>query len=280
MTHLTLPRFQYTAREPVSGVCFTGNADELSKSDATFLAEYISVHLAGHGVDLSALTWQTDNGCEFLENKDEQGLPSTVRALGSSHRYILLKRYTWQSDVGTVHRLVEDEFFDRETSTGPAEFWAKATTYWYYFNLVRLHRGKERQSPLKIPQTRAPALAGAVCSCRPLNLAKRHHLYLPKPNHRGHDVLSFPKEHSRTPVITRELIQKDDTEQEGLGSKKDSLPYAKPTASTVRMELSNQLDRNKQLQRLCERHGRRGKGDTLWQTPRVKHFNPLLASQK
>src|SRR5208282_734795 len=62
MTHLRLPRFQYTAREPVSGATFTGYADELSKSYATFLAEQLSVHLAGHGVDLSTLTWQTDNG--------------------------------------------------------------------------------------------------------------------------------------------------------------------------------------------------------------------------
>lgn len=56
MTHLKLPRFPYTAREPVSGACFTGYADELSKSSATFLAEQLSVHLAGHGVDLSRLT--------------------------------------------------------------------------------------------------------------------------------------------------------------------------------------------------------------------------------
>jgi hypothetical protein len=35
------------------------------------------------------------------------------------------------------HRLVEDEFFDRESFAGPADFWRKATTYWHYFNLVR-----------------------------------------------------------------------------------------------------------------------------------------------
>jgi hypothetical protein len=83
MTHLKLPRFPYPAREPVSGACFTGYADELSKSYAPFLAEQLSVHLAGHSVDLSRLTWQTDNGCEFLENQAEQGLPAAVRALGS-----------------------------------------------------------------------------------------------------------------------------------------------------------------------------------------------------
>jgi transposase-like protein len=192
MTHLKLPRFQYTAREPVSGATFTGYADELSKSYATFLAEQLSVHLAGHGVDLTTLTWQTDNGCEFLENQDEQGLPAAVRALGSDHRYIPPKRYTWQSDVETVHRLVEDEFFDRESFSGPADFWRKVTTYWHYFNLVRPNRGKEWQSPLQILQAKAPAMAGAVLNWHPLNLTKRHHLYLPPPNHRGHDLPSFP----------------------------------------------------------------------------------------
>ena len=192
MTHLKLPRFQYTAREVVSGATFTGYADELSKSYATFLAEQLSVHLAGHGVDLSSLTWQTDNGCEFLENQDEQGLPATVRALGSSHRYIPPKRYTWQSDVETVHRLVEDEFFDRESFTGPNDFWAKVTTYWHYFNLVRPNRGKEWQSPLQILHASAPILAGALLHWHPLNLTQRHHLYLPSPHHRGHDLPSFP----------------------------------------------------------------------------------------
>jgi transposase-like protein len=192
MVRLRLPKFQYTARELVSGACFTGYADELSKSYATFLAEQVSVHLAGHGVDLSKVTWQTDNGSEFLENQDEQGLPSVVRALGSDHRYIPPKRYTWQSDVETVHRLVEDEFFDLETFTGPPDFWSKVTTYWLYFNLVRPNRGKEWQSPLQILQAKAPEMIGALLNWRPLNLTKRHHAYLPPPNHRGHDLPSFP----------------------------------------------------------------------------------------
>lgn len=162
MTHRKLPRCPYTAREPVSGAGFTGYADELSKSYATFLAEQLSVHLAGQGVDLTRLTWQTDNGCEFLENQDEQGLPATVRALGSFQRYLPPKRYTWKSDVETVHRLVADEFFDRESFSCPADFWRKVTTDWHYFNLVRPNRGKEWQSPLQILNAKAPALAGAL----------------------------------------------------------------------------------------------------------------------
>ena len=192
MTHLRLPRFQYTAREPVSGATFTGYADELSKSSATFLAEQVSAHLAFHGVDLTTLTWQTDNGSEFLENQNAQGLPATVRALGSDHRYIPPKRFTWQSDVETVHRLVEDEFFDRETFTGAPDFWHKITTYWLYFNLVRPNRGKECQSPFQILETQAPILTPALRTWLPLNLAQRHHLYLPPPHHQGHELPRFP----------------------------------------------------------------------------------------
>jgi hypothetical protein len=56
------------------------------------------------------LVWQTDNRCACQENKEQRGLPSTARALGSEHRFIPPKRHTWQSDVETIHRLVEDEF--------------------------------------------------------------------------------------------------------------------------------------------------------------------------
>lgn len=191
MTHPKLPRFQHTAREPVSGATFTGYADELSKSSATFLAEQLSVHLASQSVDLSGLVWQTDNGSEVLQNQWEQGLPATVRALSCDHCYIPPKCYTWQSDIETAHRLVEDDFFERETFQSPAEFWAKVTACWHYFNLVRPNRGKEWQSPLQILNAMAPALAGALLNWCPLNLAQRHHFYLPKPNHWGHDVPSL-----------------------------------------------------------------------------------------
>ena len=133
-----------------------------------------------------------------MENQQGQDLPATVRALGSDHRHIPPKRHTWQSEVETVHRLVEEEFFDRETFAGPADFWAKIITYWRYFNLVRPNRGKEWQSPLQILLAQAPALAGALLNWHPLNLSQRRHLYLPNPYNRGHDLPSFPKSEKKT----------------------------------------------------------------------------------
>lgn len=189
MTRLRLPRFQYTVREVVSGLTFVGYADELSKSYTTLLAEHLSAHLAWHGVDLARVVWQTDNGAEFQENHQQRGLPATVRALGSDHRYIPPRAYSWQGDVETVHRLVEDEFFDRESFRDRAEFWAKATTYWQYFNLARHNRGKEWQTPLQIIRRCAPQLDPAVARWTTLDLAALHCQYFPRYSpKRGHDL--------------------------------------------------------------------------------------------
>jgi transposase len=193
MQHLGLPRFQYSVREVVSGLSFIGYADELSKSYMTLLAERVSAHLAWHGVDLHRIEWQTDNGSEFLEDQQHRGLPSLVRTLGSGHHYIPPKAHTWQSDVETIHRLVEDEFLDRERFTSRADFYAKASTYWRYFNIARLNRGKGWQSPLMILRQREPQLHPAIASWLVLDLDATfsHYFprYLPK---RGHVLPVHP----------------------------------------------------------------------------------------
>ena len=194
MTRLRLPRFQYTVREVVSGLCFVGYADELSKSYTTLLAERVSAHLAWHGVELRHVVWQTDNCSEFQQGREPQGLPAAVRALGSDHRYIPPKAYTWQSDVETVHRLVEDEFFDRESFASRAEFWAKVSTYWHYFNLARPNRGKEWQTPVQIIRRCGRQLDPAIACWRTLDLGQLHSQYFPRyaPHHRGHDLPVHP----------------------------------------------------------------------------------------
>ena len=194
MQRLGLPRFQYTVREVVSGLTFVGYADEISKTYATLLAERVSAHLAWHGLDLAGVEWQTDNGCEFQEGREERGLPSTVRALGSRHHYIPVKAYTWQSDVETVHRLQEDEFFDRETFRSPQDFWNKIRTYWWHFNIARKNRGKEWKSPLTILRETNPRLDPALASWTALDLCALHRQYCPRyqPHPRGHDLPVYP----------------------------------------------------------------------------------------
>jgi len=186
-----LPKYQYTAREIVSGITFTGYADELSKTYSCLLAERVNAYLAGHGIDLAKLEWQTDNGPEFLEHEQNKGFPSSVKTFGCGHHYIPVKAYTWQSDVETVHRLVEDEFFDRETFSSRDDFWKRLTVYWHYFNIARPNRHKDKKTPAQIIFEREPTILKSIATWQPLDLGRILRLYIPHyhPLPRGHDVL-------------------------------------------------------------------------------------------
>jgi len=66
MKRHNLPKYQYTARDVVSGLQFLGYASECTLTCATLFAEIIIDHLKACGVDLSDSRIQTDNGSEFI----------------------------------------------------------------------------------------------------------------------------------------------------------------------------------------------------------------------
>ena len=167
-----LPVVQYTARDVRSGLLFLAFAQRRSTGASAVFAARIQQHLARYGVSLRDLVWQTDNGGEFIGRHNPSG-PRTgfPAALGSSqHVRIPPAAHTYQSDVETVHRLVEDEFFDLETFTSRGEFLAKAHTYQLYFNLVRPNSHKENQSPWQIIERLAPRSPLELCLLPPVFL--------------------------------------------------------------------------------------------------------------
>ncbi len=169
---LALPLVQYTAREIRSGMLFWAFAQRRSAAASEVFAARIQRHLDRCGVSLRDLVWQTDNGGEFV-GRDQggprrQGFPA---ALGDSqHVRIPPAAHTYQSDVETVHRLVEDEFFDLESFASRADFLAKAHTYQLYFNLVRPNSHKENLSPRQIIERLAPRSPLELCLLPPVFL--------------------------------------------------------------------------------------------------------------
>jgi hypothetical protein len=140
---------QYTARDVRSGLLFWAFAQRRSASASSVFAARIQQHLQRCGVSLRDLVWQTDNGSEFIGSHDRQGRRTGFpAALGDSqHVRIPPAAHTFQSDVETVHRLVEDEFFDLESFASRGDFLAKAFTYQLYFNLARPNTHKQNLSP-------------------------------------------------------------------------------------------------------------------------------------
>ena len=118
---LGLPAIQYTAREVRSGLLFWAFAEKRSAAASAVFAARIQQLLDRCGIALRDLVWQTDNGGEFKGD--------FPKALGDSqHVRIPPGAHTYQSDVETVHRLEEDEFFDLENFASRGEFLAKVHT--------------------------------------------------------------------------------------------------------------------------------------------------------
>jgi transposase len=160
---LHLPVVQYTAREIRSGLLFWAFAQARSAAASAVFAARIQQHLDRYGVSLRDLVWQTDNGGEFKGH--------FPKALGDSqHVRIPPAAHTYQSDVETVHRLEEDEFFDLEDFSSRGEFLAKVHTYQLYFNLARPNSHKENQSPWQIIERLAPRSPLELCLLPPVFL--------------------------------------------------------------------------------------------------------------
>jgi transposase len=194
-----LPAVQYTAREVRSGLQFLAYASHRSAQASELFAQRIQTHLARCGVNLRDLTWQTDNGSEFIGQLQPDGsrahFPAAVTYFGSQHERIPPGAHTYQSDVETVHRLIEDEFFDLETFQTRADFLAKASLYQLYFNLARPNSHKRGLTPWQIIQQLAPRLPLDLCLLPPAFLDYRLHPQhaVPPPSPRGgYDLPRLP----------------------------------------------------------------------------------------
>jgi len=169
---LGLPAVQYSARDVRSGWFCWAFAQRRSAAASSVFAARIQQHLARCGISLRDLVWQTDNGSEFIGSYDRHGRRTGFpAALGDSqHVRIPPAAHTFQSDVETVHRLVEDEFFDLESFASRGDFLAKAFTYQLYFNLVRPNSHKQNLSPWQIIEHLQPRSPLQLCLLPPVFL--------------------------------------------------------------------------------------------------------------
>ena len=160
MKALGLPRYQFTAREIRSGLQFLGYAREQTATNACLFATILSEHLQACGMDLAGMRFQSDNGHEFIggrrDDGSRDGFGHTVEAFGAVHRRIPVRAWSYNSDVETVHRTIEDEFFDLETFHGDKDFLRRIATYLAWYNVLRPNMNKDNLSPWQIIQRLQP----------------------------------------------------------------------------------------------------------------------------
>ena len=187
---------QSTAREVVSGLQFLGYAQERSLASSTLFARLLIQHLQDCGVDLAGCRFQTDNGSEFIgsvQARHDSAFTQAVQAVtGLLHQTIPPSAHTWQADVETVHRLIEDEFYEVESFSSRSDFLTKATTYLLWFNTLRTNSYKNHRSPWDILHHRDPTLPKQILTLPPVFLDQLHNKILELPAPGGYDLIPCP----------------------------------------------------------------------------------------
>jgi hypothetical protein len=150
-----MPRYEYTAREVRTGATFVAFAQANDETSAGAFAAYLAGHLKNYGVELGELRIQTDNGVEFVgppSKKSPEPTPfeDVLSRAGVRHERIPPARSTWNSDVESFHRTVEDELYSVEPLRTPSELLGKAYTYQLFYNHFRKNRWRDNQSPREI----------------------------------------------------------------------------------------------------------------------------------
>ena len=174
MKLLGLPQYEFTARCIISGMTFIAYADENTTTNAGIFAEYVIEHLKYYGVDVSRVEFQYDNGSEFIGNvsKKEGKTPFQDRIdfHKLSHGRIPVRRPTFNSDVESFHRIVEQEFYSCERFGDRTQFFGKAYSYQLFYNYFRPNSWKEDQTPWGIVKKAFPEIDRNVLNLQPIHL--------------------------------------------------------------------------------------------------------------
>jgi len=174
MKMLSLPKYQFTAREVRSGLMFLAFAKEKTAVNACMFARVLCDHLRSCGVDLSQVKFQTDNGSEFIgcfrQDRTRDGFEKTVEGFGSRHKRIPVRAWSYNSDVETVHRTIEDEFYDLENFESVKDFHQRVASYQAWYNIVRVNSNKDYNSPWQIIKELRPEMNLELVRLPPLML--------------------------------------------------------------------------------------------------------------
>lgn len=174
MKTFNLPKVQYTFREISCGVLFLGFANERSLTHAHLFAIYINHFLKKYKALPEKSIRQTDNGSEYIGSwnaKEPSAYTLSIESLpGQRHKTIFPGAHKMQSDVETIHNLIELEFYEIEHFTNRKDFMSKAYTYQLFFNLHRPNSYKEHKTPWQLAREKNPHLDKRLLMIPPVDI--------------------------------------------------------------------------------------------------------------
>ena len=100
--------------------------------------------------------------------------------------------HRFQSDVETVHNLIEPDFYEIEKFNNRRDFMEKAYTYQLFFNLERPNTYKENKSPWQLAKEKRPDLPKEALMLPPVDLDELLDKKIDNPTTGGYHVSSSP----------------------------------------------------------------------------------------
>jgi hypothetical protein len=174
-----------------------GFANEKSASNACLFAQILCGHLKSCGVDMKNLKFQTDNGSEFIgcfrDDRTRDGF-ERIGSFGCTHKRIPPRAWSYNSDVETAHRTIEDEFYDLENFESIKDFHQRVAVYQAWYNPVRENSNKDSKSPWQIIRELNPKIDIELARLPPLMLDRLGPDYITRDelSQRGYDVPWYP----------------------------------------------------------------------------------------
>ena len=153
LRYYKLPKYQITARDYKTGYQYIGFSYEKTSTAAGIYIDYLCQKLKNAGIEVSKITFQTDNGTEFVSNsKNKLSLFEEIvtEKYKARHKRIPPASPNYNGDVETVHNLIENEFYKVETFKSNQDMILKTFAYLIYFNNFRKNRNRENQTPKDI----------------------------------------------------------------------------------------------------------------------------------
>ena len=173
MMRRRLPKWQYTFREVSCGIQFLGFSEDQSLTHATLFAKYINAHLKKFKLLTPGNIRQTDNGSEYIGSwaaKNPSAYTLAIEKDKLIHNTIPPGAHRWQSDVETVHNLIEFEFYEIENFKNKIDFMRKVLTYQTFFNFQRPNSYKENKTPWQLAKEKLPDLPPEALLLPPIDL--------------------------------------------------------------------------------------------------------------
>jgi len=144
-------KFMISARDYKSGWLFLAFSNKLDPIATGIYAQYLIHNLESAGVDLSEVSFQTDNGTEFVDRlRYHKTFFQDILSGQVEHRIIPPASPRYNSDVESFHGRVENELLKLEYFDSFPDFMSKAFLYNIYFNMFRKNRNRNNQTPADI----------------------------------------------------------------------------------------------------------------------------------